>query len=384
MHWFLMGLLGCAAFLWLVECIDIAFGTLSIPALKSVAPLKDSECPNVSILFAARDEEEKLPSALSTFLSQNYPDYEIVAVDDRSVDATATILEAAAKKNPRLKIINVASLPVGWLGKPHALQKAFENSAGDWLVFTDADVHFEHDVLRYALALAEKMHWDHMPMLCETKMFSVGEKIAMTFLGMAFLIGMRPWRVSNPKSTSYIGIGAFQLIRRSVYEKIDAHRRLAMEVVDDVKLGKLVKEAGFRSGIAKAGTAVSVYWHSGVRNIVRGTTKNFFATTGFRLWLVCIQILGLFVLSVLPWVALPFVHGWARAFASVAVVCSVLAEGGVAWELDISPIYALTHPIGALLFAWMLTRSTIVTLRQGGIEWRGTFYPLEELKRGIV
>lgn len=90
------------------------------------------------------------------------------------------------------------------------------------------------------------------------------------------------------------------------------------------------------------------------------------------------------MLSLLPWMALPFVHGWARVFACVAVVCSVLAEGGVALELDLSPIYALTHPIGALIFAWMLVRSTIVTLRQGGIEWRGTFYPLEELRRGVV
>ncbi len=384
MHWFLTGLLGFAAFLWLVESIDIGFGALSIPALKSVVPLNNGECPSVSILFAARDEEEKLPAALDTFLAQDYPNYEVVAVNDRSADATASILERAATKSQRLKVISVTSLPSGWLGKPHALQRAFENSTGDWLVFTDADVHFESNVLRYAIALAEKMNLDHMPMLCESKMFSVGEKIAMTFFGMAFLIGMRPWRVSNPKSSSYVGIGAFQLIRRKAYEKIGAHRRLAMEVIDDVKLGKLVKDAGFRSGIAKAGTAVSVYWHSGVRNIVRGTTKNFFATTGFRLWLVCIQIPGLLTLSLLPWIALPFVHGWARVFAAVAVVCSVLAEGGVALEIDISPVYALTHPIGAVIFAWMLTRSTIVTLRQGGIEWRGTFYPLDQLKRGVV
>lgn len=384
MHWFFTGLLGLAAFLWLAESIDIAFGALAIPALKSVAPLKDEECPSVSILFAARDEEEKLAAALDTFLAQDYPGYEVVAVNDRSGDATKSILEAAARKNSNLKILSITSLPAGWLGKPHALQKAFESSNGEWLIFTDADVHFDPEVLRYSIALAEKKNLDHMPMLCETKMFSVGEKIAMTFFGMAFLIGMRPWRVSNPKSSSYVGIGAFQLIRRSAYQKIGAHNRLAMEVVDDVKLGKLVKEAGFRSGLAKAGTAVSVYWHSGVRNIVRGTTKNFFATTGFRLWLVCIQILGLLMLSLLPWMALPFVHGWARVFACVAVVCSVLAEGGVALELDLSPIYALTHPIGALIFAWMLVRSTIVTLRQGGIEWRGTFYPLEELRRGVV
>jgi hypothetical protein len=383
-HWFWPGLLGLSAFIWFVQSIDLAFGALSIPSLKSVAPLADANCPSASILFAARDEAEELPAALETFLALDYPKYDVIAVNDRSEDATETILENAANKDSRLKVISIASLPAGWLGKPHALQKACERSTGEWLVFTDADVHFEPDVLRLAIALAEEKHWDHMPLLCHAKMYSIGEKIAMTFFGMAFMLGIRPWRASNPNSASYIGIGAFQLIRRSAYEKIGEHRRLAMEVVDDVKLGKLVKEAGCRSGIAKSGTSVSVYWHSGVQNIIRGTTKNFFATTGFRLPIVCTQIFGLLMLSVMPWVALPLVHGWARAFAGIAVALAICAEGGVAIENGVSPLFALTHPIGALIFGWMLTRSTIVTLWQGGITWRGTFYPLEELKRGVV
>jgi hypothetical protein len=384
LHWFWIGFLGLAAFIWFVQSIDLAFGALSIPSLKSVAPLNDPNCPSVSILFAARDEAEKLPAALETFLALDYPKFDVIAVNDRSEDATEIILQSAARKDPRLTVIKISSLPAGWLGKPHALQEAFEHSTGEWLVFTDADVHFEPDVLRLSIALAEARHWDHMPLLCHTKMFSVGEKIAMTFFGMAFLLGVRPWRASNSKSSSYVGIGAFQLIRRSTYEKIGEHRRLAMEVVDDVKLGKLVKEAGCSSGIAKSGTLVSVYWHAGVRNIIRGTTKNFFATTGFSLPIVCVQILGILMLSVMPWVALPFVHGWARVFAAIAGALAICAEGGVAIENGVSPLYALTHPIGALIFGWMLARSTIVTLWQGGITWRGTFYPLKELKRGVV
>jgi hypothetical protein len=384
LHWFWIGFLGLVALIWSVQSIDLALGALSIPALKSVAPLNDAHCPSVSVLFAARDEAEKLPAALETFLALDYPKFDVIAVNDRSEDATEGILRRAAQRDLRLKVISISSLPAGWLGKPHALQEAYDHSTGEWLIFTDADVHFEPDVVRLAIALAEQRHWDHMPLLCHTKMFSAGEKIAMTFFGMAFLLGVRPWRASNPKSGSYVGIGAFQLIRRSTYEKIGEHQRLAMEVVDDVKLGKLVKEAGCSSGIAKSGTSVSVYWHAGVRNIIQGTTKNFFATTGFSLPTVCVQILGLLMLSVMPWMALPFVHGWARLFAAIAVALAICAEGGVAIENGVSPLYALTHPIGALIFGWMLARSTIVTLWQGGITWRGTFYPLEKLKRGVV
>ncbi len=384
MHIFWTWLLGAVALLWIAEAIDIAIGVPSIPSLADAAPLPDAKCPTISILFAGRDEAEKLPNALDTLLTLDYPQYEVVAVDDRSEDATGMILSNASQKDSRLKAVRVDSLPAGWLGKPHALQRAYEASSGEWIVFTDADVHFAPDLLRCAIALAESKGWEHMTLLGRVKMFTVGEKIAMTFFGLALMLGTRPWKTSDPGSRFYTGVGAFQMIRRSAYEKMGTHRRLAMEVVDDMKLGKLVKEAGIRSGVAKAGDAVSVHWHAGVGNIIRGTTKNFFATSGFKLWLTSLHILGLLLMFVVPVLALPFVHGWARAFAAIAIVLPLIAEIGVAIEFESQPLYALTYPIGALIFTWMLMRSMIVTLWQGGIVWRGTFYPLEELKRGVV
>jgi hypothetical protein len=385
-------LLGFIAFSWLLAAIDLARGTRTIPALNEMQLGSAAGCysgkpegvPRISILFTALDEAEKLPAALATFLAQDYPDFEVIAVDDRSEDATGNILDAAARANSKLKVVHVTSLPAGWLGKPHGLQKAFEHSTGEWLVLTDADVRFEPDVLRTTIALAAQRHWDHLTLLCHAEMFTVGEKIAMTFFAMSFVLGLRPWRVSDPKSRSYIGVGAFQLLRRSAYEKMGTHRRLAMEVVDDVKVGKLVKEAGLRSGVARAGRAVTVHWHSGLGNIIRGTTKNFYATTGFRLWVAVGQVAGNLLMFVLPWVALPFVHGWARIFALAAIVLPVTAQAGAAMEFGESPLYAVTQPLGALILCWMIVRSTFVTLRQGGIRWRGTFYAIEELKRGVV
>jgi glycosyltransferase involved in cell wall biosynthesis len=383
-HVTLTGLLAVVAFTWIALAIDAGIGVLKIPSLKGTVPLADADCPSVSILFAARDEEEKLPGALATFLALDYPRYEVVGVNDRSEDATGEILETAARDNPRLKVVSVSSLPAGWLGKPHAIQKAYERSTCDWLVLTDADVHFAPDVLRRAIALAEKNKWDHMPLLADAKMYTFGEKVVMTFFGFAFVLAMRPWSVSNPKSSTYIGVGAFQLIRRSTYEKIGAHTRLAMEVIDDVKVGKLVKETGGRSGVAKAGELASVHWHSGVRNIIRGTEKNFFAATGYRVWMAVAQLFAIVLMWTFPWIALPFVRGWAMVFAAVAIAVPVVAQAGAAREFRVSVLYALTQPVGALIFCWMLLRSTIITMRNGGITWRGTFYPMEELKRGIV
>src|SRR6202522_721607 len=377
-------MVGLVAISWLALAISAGFGVRKIPSVYSVAPLPDAECPTVSILFAARDEEEKLPGALATFLALDYPRYEVVAANDRAGDATGAILETAARDNARLKVVSISSLPAGWLGKPHAMQKAYERSTGDWLVLTDADVHFAPDVLRRAMALAEKNKWDHMALLADAKMHTFGEKVVMTFFAFAFVMATRPWSVSNPKSSAYIGVGAFQLIRRSTYEKIGGHQRLAMEVVDDVKVGKLVKQVGGRSGVAKAGPAVSVHWHSGVRNIIRGTEKNFVAAANYSLWVAGAQLFSVFMAWIFPWLALPFVHGWVRIFAAVAIVVPMMAQAGAAREFRVPMLYALTQPVAAVIFFWMLLRSTIVTLRNGGLRWRGTFYPLEELRRGMV
>jgi hypothetical protein len=384
LHLLFTGLLGLAAFIWIVETIEIARGVPSLPRLADTAPLDSSRCPSVSILVAARDEAAKLPGALATFLAEDYPNFEVVAVDDRSEDATKTILEAAAHANTRLKYVRVDVLPEGWLGKPHGLQQAYEHSTGEWLVFTDADVFFAPDLLRRSVALALENGWDHLTLLGRAEMYGFFETIAMTFFGFGFIMGTKPWQAHDPKSRGYMGVGAFQLVRRGSYEAMGTHQRLRMEVVDDMKLGKLMKESGARSGVARAGEAVSVHWQDGVRNMIRGTEKNFFATTGYRLGLVSLQIAGIFLMSVFPFAALPFERGWALVFALIAVGLPVLIHGGAAIEFGVSPLWALTHPIGALIFIWMLARSTIVTLWQGGIFWRGTFYPLEELKRGVV
>ena len=193
-----------------------------------------------------------------------------------------------------------------------------------------------------------------------------------------------PHGVSNPRSAAYVGVGAFQMLKRSAYEAAGTHRRLAMEVVDDMKLGKIVKMAGFRSGVAVARDFLAVRWHAGAGNLIRGVTKNFFAGASFSLWLVALSIAGTLLLNVAPFAALPFLHGWALVLALISVAIMLAFHAGVDVVMRVSPLYALTFPLGALILTYMLLRSTLVTLRQGGIIWRDTFYPLDELRRGAV
>jgi glycosyltransferase involved in cell wall biosynthesis len=384
MHTFGLVVFAFAAATWAFYGIRGACGAAKLPWLRNYGPAEDVACPGISLLFAARDEEEKLPVSLATLAALDYPHLEIIAADDRSQDATGRILDDFAAAHARFRSVHIAELPTGWLGKPHALQKAFEASTGEWLLFTDADVSLKPDVLRRAMALAELQNLDHLTLVCNVEMHGFWEKTLLTFFGLAFHLSTDAQSVSNPNSRAYVGIGAFQLLRRRAYEAIGTHRRLAMEVVDDMKLGKLVKQSGFRSCVAIAQDFVSVRWHAGARNIIRGVTKNFFAAFGYSLPFAVVGFTGVFLLNVVPFVGLFAGHGWIRLLSAIAVAVALCMHGAVNVVNRVSPLYALTHPIGAAVFCYMIVRSVAVTLWQGGVTWRGTFYPLKELKRGVV
>jgi glycosyltransferase involved in cell wall biosynthesis len=384
MHWFALLLFGSIALFWIINGLRLAYGTLNLPWLKDFHPISDRDAPRISLLFAARDEEEKLPKALATLAELDYPQLEIIGVDDRSEDATGRILDEFAAAHKNFRALHIKELPAGWLGKPHALQHAYEASNGEWLLFTDADVRFKRDALRRAITLATDRKLHHLSLFGDVEMVGFWETVLITFFGMAFHIATNPSGVINPKSSTYMGVGAFQLLKRRAYEESGMHRRLAMEVIDDMKLGKIVKQAGFRSGVGVAQDSVVVRWHAGARNLIRGVTKNFFAGTGFSVARVIVSIVGLLATNVLPFVGLAFGHGWVRILAAVGAVMALALHAGVDFVVRASPLYCFTMPLGAVLFSYMLLRSTFFTLKQGGIIWRGTFYPLEALKRGAV
>jgi|ERR1700722_6105708 len=384
MHTFGLVVFFLIAAFWVFHGLRTAYGATKLPWVKDFKPAVNSGCPTISLIFAARDEQEKLPAALRTLAALDYPHLEIIAVDDRSLDATGRIVDGFAAAHERFRAVHIRELPSGWLGKPHALQKAYEASTGEWLLFTDADVRFTPDALRRAVRLLTERNLDHLTLIGDVEMHGFWETTLITFFGLAFYLSTDVYRVSNPNSRAYVGVGAFQLLRRSTYETIGTHRRLAMEVVDDMKLGKLVKRSGFHSGVAIAQEYVSVRWHAGARNMIRGVTKNFFAAFGYNIAFAAAAVAGMLLLNVVPFIAVFAGHGWIRILSASAVLVALGMNCSVDVVNRVSPLYALTHPIGAILFCYMIVRSVAVTLWQGGVTWRGTFYPLKELKRGVV
>jgi len=375
------------ALIWLSRVVDAVRG---VPTIADIARPEWDRTPEatgnrLAVVVPACNEEDSIEQALRRLIALDYPNYQVIAVNDRSSDRTGAIMDAvAASSNGRLKVVHVTELPAGWLGKTHAMWSAARQSDSDWILFTDADVMFRPDCLRRTIAYAEAEPADHVVLLPKIIMKSAGEKMMVGFFQLLFVFGHRPWKVADPKAKDHIGVGAFNLVRRSVYEQIGTYAALKFEVVDDMKLGKVIKNAGFRQRVVFGDDLIEIRWAKGARGVVNNLTKNFFAVMSFQPWRAVGGSVAMAILNLLPFWGTFFAPGWTRIPYAVTLASMFLLYAGIWRKVEISPWYFLLHPVSTVLFIYTMLRSMIVTLWNGGVEWRGTFYPLDELKKGLV
>jgi glycosyltransferase involved in cell wall biosynthesis len=372
---------------WFSRLVAAAFGMRKLANLTDPQWAGAANRPKVSIIVPARNEEDHIEQTLSQLLELDYPDYEVIAINDRSTDRTGEVMDQVAANGTahnQLKIIHIETLPTGWMGKAHAMWTAANSATGTWLLFTDADVLFKKDSLRRAVAYAEAERADHFVLFPRMIMKAAGERMMIAFFQTLFVFGHRPWRVADPKTKDHMGVGAFNMVRRDVYETIGTYRALRMEVLDDMKLGKIVKTSGFRQRNAFGDDLISIRWARGAMGVVNNLTKNFFAIVSFQWWRAVASIFALAFLNLGPFLGVLLAHGWARSGYALALIAMFLIYLGMSWNSSIPPYYFVLHPISTALFMYTLLRSMVLTLGNGGVEWRGTFYPLEELRKGMV
>ena len=379
------------ALAWASRIVDAALGMPSVADVSRPEwdrnPALPSGNPLVSIIVPARNEEETIEKCLRSLLSLDYDNYEVIAVNDRSTDRTGEIMESIATTYASvasIRIIHHLELPAGWLGKTHAMWTAAKEATGDWLLFTDADVIFKPDSVRRAVAYAESQGADHVVLFPRMIMKRPGEYMMIAFFQTMFMFGHRPWKVADPSTNDHMGVGAFNLVRGRVYEAVGTYQALRMEVLDDMKLGKVVKNSGFAQRNVFGGDLISIRWAHGAFGIVNNLTKNFFAVLSFQSWRTLLSAVGLAFLNYGPFLGLSLAGGWARLPYAIALVSLFLIYVGMSWRSAVPPYYFLLHPLSTSLFIYTLLRSMILTLRNDGIVWRGTKYPLEELRKGMV
>jgi len=339
--------------------------------------------PRVSIIVPARNEAPMIESAVRSLLTIDYPDYELIVVDDRSEDATGEILNRLKSEyGERLVVVHVRELPAGWLGKTHAMWSAAREATGEWILFSDADVLHAPEALQRAVYYAELEGVEHMVLLPTMLTESVGERMMISFFQAMFIFAYRPWKVRDQNARDSMGVGAFNMVRRTAYEQIGSYESMRLSVVDDMRLGEKVKQAGLASLVAFGDGMVTIRWAVGAGGVMRNLTKNFFAQLHYNLAFAIAAACGMLWLHLGPWLGTAFSTGWARAGYAIALCCLVAVYVAMGKRTKIGFGYVLLHPAASLLMVFTMMLSTALTLWRGGVVWRGTFYPLEELKRG--
>ncbi|MEW6355901.1 MAG: glycosyltransferase family 2 protein [Planctomycetota bacterium] len=372
---------GIFCVVWCVIYLRAAHALLSPPSFEEKTPPEPAPWPRLSIVIAACNEADTIEDAMATLLKQDYPDLEIVLVDDRSTDGTGAIIDQMAQADPRIHPVHIKELPAGWLGKVHALHVAMQYAAGEWILFTDADVHFCEGMLRKAVAAAEAEGLDHLALLPRVRVDTFWLDVVMRAFAIMFFQTTRMAKIGKPGSDAFIGIGAFNLVRRSAFERTEGFPWLRMEVADDVGLGMMLQRSGGRPGFAFALDSLSVTWQPSVRAMFRCMERISYHSFP-RLIGSCVFIWAMFfapvaaILSGVPWLWFPAIA------AGSATVAMALAWRSRLGHVRPRVLPSLLIPVGMMILSIMVLRAVILCKIRGGIVWRGTKYSIDELRAG--
>ncbi|UCE88865.1 MAG: glycosyltransferase [Pseudomonadota bacterium] len=369
---------------WCVYYVAALRAVLAVPLFEDQDATDPSLWPKLSVIVPACNEAQTIEVASRTLLAQDYPQLEVIFVNDRSSDGTGEIIDALATTHTGVHALHVSELPEGWLGKVHALDQGMRIARGDWILFTDADVHFEAGTLRRAVGAALARNCDHLTLFPRVDTCSYWLDVVMAAFRTMFLLGMRVHRLDETGSDAVVGVGAFSLFKRSALERSPGLRWLRMEVVDDLGLGLLLKRAGAASCFALARFHLNVRWYESLGQMFAGLEKNAFGTAAhYRYGRMLMIVAYLWAFSLAPLVAIGAVHIPGLWIAGAAAYGTLVSTQLVAkHRVGVRVLPGLLIPVGQLIFSVMLFNAGLRCLRQGGIRWRGTIYPLAQLRAG--
>jgi len=375
------GVLAAGCGCWIYVLLTAAHNLRRMRRVETVPLPERAGWPRVSVVIPACNEGESLGAALREHLRGTYPNLEIILVNDRSTDNTGEIADALGRSDPRLRVVHVRELPEGWLGKVHALHRGVLESAGEWLLFMDADVHVAPGTLERVVAWCETRGLDQVLLLPRLEAANLGMGMVNAFLVRSAAALMPVWAVEHPRLKVAAGGGVFCLLRREALDRTPGMARLRLEVIDDAALAYLLKAYGARGTVINGSGGVSLCWYRSLGAFTRGLEKNGFAAARYNLPALAAACLFLILLDWAPLLALaqPAVP-WLRAAGAAALTVQVGVSVVVARWTRGRILPALLSPLAVLVMSFALLRSAALTLRRGEIVWRGTEYPLSLLR----
>jgi len=375
--------------LWFVAFVWLVIVLLTLRGLSRQRPLlatRDlrltaNDAPLVSILVPARNEQHRvLEPCIRSILAQDYGNFDVIAINDRSTDETGAILERLAQSDRRLRVIEGEELPPGWLGKPYAMHQALNHARGEWVLATDADMIFEPAALRTALNRALQTNEDALSLIPRFETGSFWERVVIPTWEWVFLMFMIFYRINDPKSDRGAGIGGFFLMRRSVLDRVGSYEGLKDEVMEDARLAERIKRSNARFLMERAPALISTRMYRTFGEMWECSTKNWFSGVNFSFPFALFAVVSMYLGAVVPALialvsAIAIASGIELTFvfipAALSWLLQVIVMAIVSRRSGVSVVYALTAPLGLALIYAMLFDSGVRITTGRGVTWKG-------------
>lgn len=359
----------------------IAFWNLYVLRKRRYSNINDSVLPFISVLVPARNEEHNIKPVLESLLTQDYPNYEVIVLNDHSEDKTSVIISGLNEKYPALKTLEGRPLPEGWTGKCYACTQLFENSKGSYIIFTDADTVHKPGSLRKSAEIALNRNADMLTLFPEMTMKTFWEKIIMPMLWFTIMMLLPFYFVDKKGFVKFsIGIGPFMMFKRTAYEKIGGHYSVKNAIVEDVWLARKIKENGLQLIAADGYDMLSVRMYRSFKEIWHGFSKNIFA--GFEFSSVSlfavnlIYILLFFLPFILFLIELSLYSGfnYAIILTGIQVLILYIARTAISVRFKLGILSTILHPLGAISVPIIALNSWRWIKLGKGAKWKGRLY----------
>ena len=344
--------------------------------------------PLVSVIIPARDEEKNMGKCLLSLTEQDYPQMEIIAVDDNSTDKTGEIIEGFQKKDRRVKLVKGKELPPGWRGKNFAIYQGIQQAGGEYLLFVDADVWLAPQCLSQTVCHAREHGSDLLILKGKGEWKGFWEKVIFPVYTQITWVLLPFPLLNDPRSRANLGGGPYLLFKREVYEEIGGHEKIKEEVTEDIVLVSTIKEQGLKLNNLFGRELLTIGAYTNLKVIWRQLSKSYFIGIGRKPWIVGSSLLMLFSFIILPWFSvllsltylIIYRQGWFPLLIFLLGMGQCLSALFIRRRLkkymgfDNTCIHNLLQPLGALMIACIMINSTVKTLSGKGVTWKGRTY----------
>ena len=401
-YFFILILISTILFAWAYFFLYMLRSLKKSPKLESFNHLQnrtnDNYLPKVSVILPARNEEKYISKCLDSLFEQDYPNFEIIAVNDSSSDKTAEIMYKYQNKSSILTVLNAGFKPAGWIGKNWACHQGYLRANGEIFLFTDADTIHSPSVLSLAIEHLIEQKLDALTVIPRLLCQDIWTKITLPLIWSISYVKYSPLRANNPRATTGYFFGSFYVIFRKVYEAVGTHETVKSEIVEDGALGGIVKKAKFNLRVVRGEHYVEAVWARDFSTLWHGLRRLMIPLYHQNRINASLITMATFFLLLIPFISLfvfPFLSIMSNfntsgkdilLLVNLDTIALIVLSSAIQskYILFNSSLYSLASPIAGTIICLAFLSSIIDAKKKEIIKWRGRGYTINTSQHPLL